>query len=143
MVVTIPAVLQLQVLSPDDVAFRLNREEDFDHELDHEDEDIQKRLVCVTLTNTSGLLFIAFLCVIVVAMVISVFACLRKRKRSSKSKAKNKAVQLSKEDLEIIEKERMKIRLKDPRELKAANENLKTQIQHRKNLSSTQPQQKK
>ena len=59
--------------------------------------------------------------------------------RSKRSKKSGKSDTASLDD-----KERMKIaaRLKDPKELKAANENLKSQIQHRKNLSTSSSHQK-
>ena len=63
----------LQVLSPDDVAFRLVEEEVFDDGLGG---GISKTIstaateVCVTLTNTSGLMFITLLTVMGIATIV-------------------------------------------------------------------------
>ena len=63
----------LQVLSPDDVAFRLVEEEVFD------DDGVMGGIsktstaateVCVTLTNTSGLMFITLLTVMGIATIV-------------------------------------------------------------------------
>ena len=116
----------LQVLSPDDVAFRLNGN-DVIKDTDAQGES--KPTVCVTLTNTSGLLFISFLCVIVIAMVTSVFACLRRKKYSKKSKGDK-----AKENEAEKDKKYVMAKLQDPKSLKIANESLKSQIQHRKNI---------
>ena len=61
----------LQVLSPDDVAFRLVEEEVFDDD----GGGISKTStaateVCVTLTNTSGLMFITLLTVMGIATIV-------------------------------------------------------------------------
>ena len=64
----------LQVQSPDDVAFRLVEEEVFDD--DGVGGGISKTMstaateVCVTLTNTSGLMFITLLTVMGIATIV-------------------------------------------------------------------------
>jgi len=128
----------LQVLSPDDVAFRLVEEEVFDDGLGGgiSKTSTAATEVCVTLTNTSGLMFITLLTVMGIATIVSVLACL-KRNDENKSAAKSKEVSSLKSSNLQRKPSSVDTRvLRDPKELKEANENLKTQIQHRKNLST-------
>ena len=62
----------LQVLSPDDVAFRLVEEEVFDDGLGGgiSKTSTAATEVCVTLTNTSGLMFITLLTVMGIATIV-------------------------------------------------------------------------
>ena len=60
-----------QVLSPDDVAFKLPSSQNFNEsvieEIDHSDE----HSICVTLSNTSGILFLTFMTMIIVSLISS------------------------------------------------------------------------
>ena len=63
----------LQVLSPDDVAFRLVEEEVFDDDNGGGGGIFKTSTaaeVCVTLTNTSGLMFITLLTVMGIATIV-------------------------------------------------------------------------
>lgn len=85
-----------QVLSPDDVAFRLPSSQNFNGSKADEDEDIVEEWVadhsvCVTLTNPSGILFLTFLSMIVISLIsssiITARRCwLKRRKFEAKKK---------------------------------------------------------
>ena len=45
--------------------------------------------VCVTLTNTSGLLFIVFFCIIVASLISCVISCLRRKQSVTDKKGSN------------------------------------------------------
>ena len=78
----------IRVLSTDDVAFRLNG----NGNETSSPEVVQSASgewpsICVTLTNTSGLLFISFLCIIVVSVITSTVIGCRRRNSVKKVKA--------------------------------------------------------
>ena len=58
--------------------------------------------VCVTLTNTSGLLFIVFFCIIVASLISCVISCLR-RKQSATDKKGSNANTISPEGIIVIQ----------------------------------------
>ena len=77
-----------QVLSPDDVAFNLGRpkSQNFnDSTIERTSEWTPDYSICVTLTNTSGILFLTFMTIIVVSLTTSAIItwrrCLIKRQK--------------------------------------------------------------
>merc|ERR1719510_1456809 len=95
----------LQVLSPDDVAFRLPSSQNFNdsvpisspHDQSMNAEWVPDHTVCVTLTNTSGMLFLTFMSMIVVSLisssVITARRCWLKRRKFNQKKSSKSVVQ--------------------------------------------------
>ena len=75
-----------QVLSPDDVAFRLPTIQNFnDSTIEKTKEWTPDYSICVTLTNTSGILFLTFMAIIVISLTTSAIItwrrCMLKRRK--------------------------------------------------------------
>jgi len=99
----------LQVLSPDDVAFRLPSSQNFNdsvpisspHDQSMNAEWVPDHTVCVTLTNTSGMLFLTFMSMIVVSLisssVITARRCWLKRRKFNQKKSSKSVVQQQKQ----------------------------------------------
>ena len=82
-----------QVLSPDDVAFRLPSSQNFNESLIEEMREwTPEHSVCVTLTNTSGILFMTFMSMIIVSLIsssiITARRCWLKRQKYAKKAMK-------------------------------------------------------
>lgn len=83
-----------QVLSPDDVAFKLPSSQNFNEtvieEMDHRMNAPDEHSICVTLSNTSGILFLTFMTMIVVSLIsssiITARRCWLKRRKYGTSK---------------------------------------------------------
>ena len=74
------------MLSPDDVAFKLPTVQNFnDSTVESSKEWTPDYSICVTLTNTSGILFLTFMSIIVVSLTTSAIItwrrCMIKRKK--------------------------------------------------------------
>ena len=83
-----------QVISPDDVSFRLPNSQNFNDSIIEEAREwTPDHSVCVTLTNTSGILFLTFMTMIVVSLIsssiITARRCWVKRKRFEQKRMKN------------------------------------------------------
>jgi hypothetical protein len=97
----------IRVLSTDDVAFRLNGNDSSSEVVQQQQASGDGPSICVTLTNTSGLLFITFLCIIIVSVITSAILGCRRRKSGKKVAAaevlttSTKMTMTSKEDSKL------------------------------------------
>ena len=111
-----------QVLSPDDVAFKLPSSQNFNesvvqdmdhHRLNQEDQ----HSICVTLSNTSGILFLTFMTMIIVSLIsssiITARRCwLKRRKFGTSKKVVTKPISVAVPPKKLLELQQSSVKTK-------------------------------